>query len=148
MPVVGAVFATALQTGWSFAHLKANQLATSTPRGHKSPSRPEKAPLLALAGFWGCCVGAEETIADIGTRACCAGAELREKLRRLLLRLPRSLQVEPTAVGADDKALVAGREGGPVAMDGVACINWPGVIAGGGREVMLRPTSKSMEDGP
>ena len=73
---------------------------------------------------------------------------MREKLRRLLLRLPRSLQVEPTAAGAEDKALVVGREGGPEEMDGVACINWPGAIAGGGREVILRPASKSMEDGP
>ena len=78
-----------------------------------------------LAGCWGgCCIGTEEeTIAAMGTLACCAGAELREKLRRLLLRLPRSLQVEPTAVGTEDKALVVGREGGPEEMDGVACIN-------------------------
>ena len=91
------------------------------PLGHKSPSRPAKA--LLLAGCWGGCCCTEETIAAIGTLACCAGAELREKLRRLLLRLPRSLQVEPTAAGAEDKALVVGREGGPEEMDGVACIN-------------------------
>ena len=48
---------------------------------------------------------------------------MSEKFRRLLLRLPRSLQVEPTAVGAEDKALVVGRDGGPEEMDGVACIN-------------------------
>lgn len=62
-------------------------------------------------------------MADIGTRACGAGAEFREKLRRLLLRLPRSLHVEPTAVGAEGKALVVGSEGGPEGTDGVACIN-------------------------
>jgi len=59
-------------------------------------------------------------MAAIGTLACCAGAELREKLRRLLLR---PLQVEPTA---EDKALVVvvvGSEGGPEEMGGVACIN-------------------------
>ena len=50
-------------------------------------------------------------MADIGTRACGAGAEFREKLRRLLFRLPRSLHVEPTAVGAEDKALVVGSAG-------------------------------------
>ena len=43
--------------------------------------------------------------------------------RRLLLMLPRSLHVEPTAVGAEDKALVVGSEGGPEGTDGVACIN-------------------------
>merc|ERR1719186_1398161 len=87
-------------------------------------------------------------IAFIGTPAALLeGPEDKEKLSRELLRAPMSDHVEPRAgAGLAGKALVVGGEGGPW-----ACIKSGGgccIMAGGGRDDKVRPSSRSREEGP
>ena len=81
-----------------------------------------------------------------GAAALESGPLLRLKFINLSLRAPMSDQVEPTAAGLEVKALgvMAGREGGPWGWrrppaGGAGCI-----MAGGGREVIDRPSRRSI----
>ena len=75
-----------------------------------------------------------------------SGPLLRLKFINLSLRAPMSDQVEPTGAGLEVKALgvMAGKEGGPWGWRrspaGAGCC----IMAAGGRDVIDRPSSRSM----
>ena len=81
-----------------------------------------------------------------GAAALLSGPLLRLKFINLSLRAPMSDHVEPTGAGLDVKALgvMAGKDGGPWGWRrspaGAGCC----IMAGGGREVIDRPSRRSM----